>query len=96
LRSRRALRGAPKSSRYRTTTRSWGDDWDIEALPMAITVKVLAVADAFGNAADATCGTAGVHALERVGRGRKGAEKTFAREAVRALRVVAGRLKRCA
>src|SRR3989449_11116446 len=32
-----------------------GDDWDIEALPMAITVKVLAVADAFEKIGRASC-----------------------------------------
>jgi len=68
-----------------------GDDWDIEALPMAITVKVLAVADAFETLQMATPVRPAFtrwSALEEV---EKSAGKTFAREAVRALRVVAGR-----
>jgi len=38
----------PRSSESTgTITRSWGEDWDIEALPLPLTVKILAVADAF-------------------------------------------------
>ncbi len=68
-----------------------GDDWDIEALPMAAPVKILAVADAFETLQMATPVRQAFtrwSALEEV---EKGAGKTFAREAVRALRVVAGR-----
>ena len=44
----RALRGAAEIiAEYSHYYEIVGDDWDIEALPMAITVKVLAVADAF-------------------------------------------------
>ena len=68
-----------------------GDDWDIEALPMAPPVKILAVADAFETLQMATPVRPAFtrwSALEEV---EKGAGRTFAREAVRALRVVAGR-----
>lgn len=88
----RALRGAAQIiAEYSHYYEIVGDDWDIEALPMAITVKVLAVADAFETLQMATPVRAAFtrwSALEEV---EKGAGKTFAREAVRALRVIAGR-----
>ena len=88
----RALRGAAEIiAEYSHYYEIVGDDWDIEALPMAISVKVLAVADAFETLQMATPVRAAFtrwSALEEV---EKGAGKTFAREAVRALRVVAGR-----
>ena len=88
----RALRGAAEIiAEYSHYYEIVGDDWDIEALPMAITVKVLAVADAFETLQIATPVRPAFtrwSALEEV---EKGAGKTFAREAVRALRVVAGR-----
>jgi HD-GYP domain-containing protein (c-di-GMP phosphodiesterase class II) len=88
----RALRGAAEIiAEYSHYYEIVGDDWDIEALPMAVTVKVLAVADAFETLQMATPVRAAFtrwSALEEV---EKGAGKTFAREAVRALRVVAGR-----
>jgi HD-GYP domain-containing protein (c-di-GMP phosphodiesterase class II) len=88
----RALRGAAEIiAEYSHYYEIVGDDWDIEALPMAITVKVLAVADAFETLQMATPVRPAItrwSALEEV---EKGAGKTFAREAVRALRVVAGR-----
>ncbi len=68
-----------------------GEDWDIEALPIPATVRILAVADAFETLQMATPVRAAFPqwtALEEV---EKGAGKTFDREAVRALRVVAGR-----
>src|SRR5437667_376118 len=68
-----------------------GEDWDIEALPLPITVKILAVADAFETLQMATPVRAAFpkwSALEEV---EKGAGKTFAKSAVRALRMVAGR-----
>ncbi|PYP74277.1 MAG: hypothetical protein DMD41_02185 [Gemmatimonadetes bacterium] len=68
-----------------------GEDWDIEALPIPETVRILAVADAFETLQMATPVRAAFpqwSALEEV---EKGAGKTFDREAVRALRVVAGR-----
>jgi len=68
-----------------------GEDWDIDALPLAESVKVLAVADAFETLQMATPVRQAFPrwtALEEV---EKAAGKTFAREAVKALRVVAGR-----
>ena len=88
----RALRGAAEIiAEYSHYYEIVGDDWDIEALPMAIPVKVLAVADAFETLQMATPVRPAFtrwSALEEV---EKSAGKTFAREAVRALRVVAGR-----
>ncbi len=88
----RALRGAAEIiAEYSHYYEIVGDDWDIEALPMAMTVKVLAVADAFETLQMATPVRPAFtrwSALEEV---EKGAGKTFAREAVRSLRVVAGR-----
>jgi len=68
-----------------------GEDWDIEALPLPVTVKILAVADAFETLQMATPVRAAFpkwSALEEV---EKGAGKTFAQDAVHALRSVAGR-----
>lgn len=88
----RALRGAAEIiAEYSHYYEIVGDDWDIESLPMAPTVKVLAVADAFETLQMATPVRPAFtrwSALEEV---EKSAGKTFAREAVRALRVVAGR-----
>jgi HD domain len=88
----RALRGAAEIiAAYSHYYEIVGDDWDIEALPIPITVKVVAVADAFETLQMATPVRPAFtrwSALEEV---EKGAGKTFAREAVRALRVVAGR-----
>jgi len=88
----RALRGAAEIiAEYSHYYEIVGDDWDIESLPMAITVKVLAVADAFETLQMATPVRPAFtrwSALEEV---EKGVGRTFAREAVRALRVVAGR-----
>jgi response regulator RpfG family c-di-GMP phosphodiesterase len=88
----RALRGAAEIiAEYSHYYEIVGDDWDIESLPMATPVKVLAVADAFETLQMATPVRQAFtrwSALEEV---EKSAGKTFAREAVRALRVVAGR-----
>jgi hypothetical protein len=88
----RALRGAAQIiAEYSHYYEIVGDDWDIEALPMPWTVKILAVADAFETLQVATPVRPAFtrwSALEEV---EKSAGKTFAREAVRALRVVAGR-----
>ena len=68
-----------------------GEDWDIDALPLPAPVKVLAVADSFETLQMATPVREAFppwRALEEI---EKGAGKTFARGAVRALRVVAGR-----
>ena len=88
----RALRGAAEIiAEYSHYYEIVGDDWDIESLPMPTPVKVLAVADAFETLQMATPVRPALtrwSALEEV---EKGAGRTFAREAVRALRVVAGR-----
>ncbi|MGH7531518.1 MAG: HD-GYP domain-containing protein [Gemmatimonadales bacterium] len=88
----RALRGAAEIiAEYAHYYEIVGDDWDIEALPMPPTVKILAVADAFETLQMATPVRPAFtrwSALEEV---EKGAGRTFAREAVRALRAVAGR-----
>src|SRR6266568_2940748 len=88
----RGLRGAAEIiAEYSHYYEIVGDDWDIEAQPMAIPVKVLAVADAFETLQMATPVRPAFtrwSALEEI---EKGAGRTFAREAVRALRVVAGR-----
>src|SRR5256712_3552802 len=68
-----------------------GEDWDIEALPLPLTVKILAVADAFETLQMVTPVRLAFPkwtALEEV---EKGAGNTFAKDAVRALRSVAGR-----
>src|SRR5712664_3600097 len=68
-----------------------GEDWDIDALPIPETVRILAVADAFETLQMATPVRAAFpkwSALEEV---EKGAGKTFDRGAVRAVRVGAGR-----
>lgn len=88
----RAMRGAAEIiGEYGHYYEIVGDDWDIEALPLPLTVKILAVADAFETLQMATPVRAAFpkwSALEEV---EKGAGKTFARDAVRALRAVSGR-----
>jgi HD domain len=87
----RAMRGAAEIiGEYGHYYEIVGEDWDIEALPIPLTVKILAVADAFETLQMATPVRAAFpkwSALEEV---EKGAGKTFAKDAVRALRVVAG------
>lgn len=88
----RAMRGAAEIiGEYGHYYEIVGEDWDIEALPLPLTVKILAVADAFETLQTATPVRPAFpkwSALEEV---EKGAGKTFAREAVRALRAVSGR-----
>ena len=88
----RAMRGAAEIiGEYGHYYEIVGEDWDIEALPIPATVKVLAVADAFETLQMSTPVRAAFpkwSALEEV---ERGAGKTFDREAVKALRVVAGR-----
>jgi hypothetical protein len=88
----RAMRGAAEIiGEYGHYYEIVGDDWDIEALPLPFTVKILAVADAFETLQMATPVRPAFpkwSALEEV---EKGAGKTFAKDAVRALRAVAGR-----
>lgn len=88
----RAMRGAAQIiGEYGHYYEIVGEDWDIEALPLPLTVKVLAVADAFETLQMATPVRPAFpkwSALEEV---EKGAGKTFAKDAVRALRAVADR-----
>jgi HD domain-containing protein len=88
----RAMRGAAEIiGEYGHYYEIVGEDWDIEALPLPVTVKILAVADAFETLQMATPVRPAFpkwSALEEV---EKGAGKTFAKDAVRALRTVAGR-----
>ena len=88
----RAMRGAAEIiGEYGHYYEIVGEDWDIEALPLAMTVKILAVADAFETLQMATPVRPAFPkwtALEEV---EKGAGKTFAKDAVRALRSVAAR-----
>jgi len=88
----RAMRGAAEIiAEYGHYYEIVGEDWDIDALPLLDTVKILAVADAFETLQMATPVRAAFpkwSALEEV---EKGAGKTFAKSAVRALRTVAGR-----
>jgi HD-GYP domain-containing protein (c-di-GMP phosphodiesterase class II) len=68
-----------------------GEDWEVEALPLPLTVKILAVADAFETLQMATPVRPAFpkwRALEEL---EKGAGKTFAKDAVRVLRTIAGR-----
>lgn len=86
----RAMRGAAEIiSEYGHYYEIVGEDWDIEALPLPVAVKILAVADAFETLQMATPVRPAFpkwSALEEV---EKGAGKTFAKDAVRALRTVA-------
>ncbi|HYK83328.1 MAG TPA: HD domain-containing phosphohydrolase [Gemmatimonadales bacterium] len=88
----RAMRGAAEIiGEYGHYYEIVGEEWDIEALPIPLTVKILAVADAFETLQVATPVRPAFPkwtALEEV---EKGAGKTFAKDAVRALRLVAGR-----
>jgi response regulator RpfG family c-di-GMP phosphodiesterase len=88
----RVLKGAAQIiSEYGHYYEIVGEDWDLDALPLPTTVKVLAVADAFETLQMATPVRPAFPkwtALEEV---EKGTGKTFARDAVKALRAVAGR-----
>ena len=88
----RAMRGAAEIiGEYGHYYEIVGEDWDIEALPLPMAVKILAVADAFETLQMATPVRPAFpkwSALEEV---EKGAGKTFAKDAVRALRTVSAR-----
>jgi hypothetical protein len=67
-----------------------GEDWDVDTLPMPLTVKIVAVADAFETLQMATPVRQAFpkwSALEEI---ERGAGKTFTPTVVRALRTVAG------
>lgn len=88
----RAMRGAAQIiGEYGHYYEIVGEDWDVDALPLPVAVKVLAVADAFETLQMATPVRPAFPkwtALEEI---EKGAGRSFARDAVKALRVVAGR-----
>jgi HD domain len=88
----RAMHGAAGIiAEYRHYYEIVGEDWEIDALPLPTTVKVLAVADSFETLQMATPNREAFpkwRALEEI---EKGAGKTFAQDVVSALRVVAGR-----
>lgn len=88
----RALRGAAAIiAEYGHYYEIVGEGWEIEALPIPTTVRILAVADGFETLQTATPVRPALpkwSALEEI---EKGVGKTFSREVVRALRTVAGR-----
>jgi len=88
----RAMRGAAEIiAEYGHYYEIVGEDWEIDALPIPVTAKVLAVADAFETLQMPTPVRPAFpkwSALEEV---EKGSGRTFARDAVKALRNVAGR-----
>jgi HD-GYP domain-containing protein (c-di-GMP phosphodiesterase class II) len=91
----RAMRGAAEIiAEYGHYYEIVGEDWDIDALPLPFTVKVLAVADAFETLQMPTPVRPAFpkwSALEEV---EKGAGRTFARDVVKALRGVSARPER--
>ena len=88
----RAMRGAAEIiSEYGHYYEIVGDDWDIEHLPLPPTVKVLAVADAFETLQMATPVRPAFPKWSALEELEKGAGKTFAKDAVKALRAVAAR-----
>ncbi|HEX9279755.1 MAG TPA: hypothetical protein VF890_03870, partial [Gemmatimonadales bacterium] len=88
----RAMRGAAEIiAEYGHYYEIVGEDWEIDALPIPVTAKILAVADAFETLQMPTPVRPAFpkwSALEEV---EKGSGRTFARDAVKALRNVAGR-----
>lgn len=88
----RAMRGAAEIiADYGHYYEIVGEDWDIDALPLRQTVKILAVADAFETLQMATPVRPAFPKWTALEELERSAGKTFAREAVRALRLVAGR-----
>ncbi|HEX9705485.1 MAG TPA: HD domain-containing protein [Gemmatimonadales bacterium] len=67
-----------------------GEEWDVDALPLPQTVKILAVADAFETLQMATPVRPAFPKWTALEELEKGAGKTFARDAVKALRATAG------
>jgi hypothetical protein len=87
----RAMRGAAMIiEEYGRYYEIVGEDWDIEVLSLPATVKVLAVADAFETLQMATPVRPAFPKWSALEELEKGAGKTFAKDAVRALRAVAG------
>src|SRR5207249_10769296 len=71
-----------------------GEDWDIDALSIPVTVKVLAVADSFETLQMSTPVREAFPKWRALGEIVEGAGKAFAADVVRALRGVAGRAGR--
>jgi hypothetical protein len=67
-----------------------GEDWDVDTLPMPLTVKILAVADSFETLQMATPVRHAFPKWSALDEIERGAGKTFPPAVVRALRVVAG------
>jgi hypothetical protein len=88
----RAMRGAAQIiGEYGHYYEIVGEDWDIEALPIPQTARILAVADAFETLQMATPVRPAFPKWSALDEVERGAGKTFDRGAVKALRVVAGR-----
>src|SRR5439155_478628 len=88
----RAMRGAAEIiGEYGHYYEIVGEDWDIEALPLPVTVKILAVADAFETPQIATPVRPAFPNWSALDEAQKGAGNTLAKHAVRAWRAVAGR-----
>ncbi|HXF96178.1 MAG TPA: HD domain-containing phosphohydrolase [Gemmatimonadales bacterium] len=87
----RAMRGAAEIiAEYGHYYEIVGEEWDIDALPLPQTVKILAVADAFETLQMATPVRPAFPKWSALEELEKGAGRTFAREVVKALRTVAG------
>jgi hypothetical protein len=87
----RAMRGAAQiMADYGHYYEIVGEEWDVDALPLPHTVKILAVADAFETLQMATPVRPAFPKWTALDELEKGAGKTFAREAVKALRATAG------
>lgn len=88
----RAMRGAAAIiGEYGHYYEIVGEDWDIDVLPIPETVQILAVADAFETLQTATPVRPALPKWSALEELEKGMGKTFSRDAVRALRSVAGR-----
>lgn len=88
----RAMRGAAEIiAEYGHYYEIVGEEWDIDALPLPQTVKILAVADAFETLQMATPVRPAFPKWSALEELEKGAGKTFARDAVKALRTASGR-----
>ena len=87
----RAMRGAAEIiAEYGHYYEIVGDEWDVDALPLPQTVKILAVADAFETLQMATPVRPAFPKWTALEELEKGAGKTFAADAVKALRTVSG------
>jgi hypothetical protein len=93
----RAMRGAAEIiGEYGHYYEIVGEEWDVDALPLAQTVKVLAVADAFETLQMATPVRRAFPKWSALEELERSAGKTFARDAVKALRTVSSVPERAA